>query len=55
MRTLRYLVQLLGEFFGFAMKHKAWWILPMIIVFLLVSLLVFTSETALLPGIYALF
>ena len=54
MNKLKYLGRLFGEFFSFAWQNKAWWILPVLIVLLLVGLLVTTSQTA-LPFIYTLF
>ncbi len=54
MRFLRYLGQLIGEFFDYAWHHKAWWMVPMILVLLLLAFLVATS-TAVAPFIYTLF
>ena len=47
--TLKQLVSLLWE-------KKAWWLLPMLLVFgLLGALIVFTQASSLSPFIYALF
>jgi len=54
MRFLRYFGKLLGEFFGFAMHHKAWWILPILFVFLLLALLIVAGQST-APFIYTLF
>ncbi len=54
MRILKYLGPLLMEFLGFARHHKAWWILPIIVVFLLVALLIVVGQTG-SPYIYTLF
>jgi uncharacterized integral membrane protein len=54
MRFLRHLGRLLGEFMGFAWQNKAWWIVPIILVLLLLALLIATSQTA-APFIYTLF
>ena len=35
MRFLKYLGRLLREFWGFAWQNKAWWIVPMILILLL--------------------
>jgi uncharacterized integral membrane protein len=45
---------LLKEFLGFAWHHKAWWIVPVVLVLLLVALLIVTGQTA-APFIYTLF
>lgn len=54
MRFLRHLGRLLGEFFGFARHHKAWWIIPVVLVLLVIALLIFTTQGA-APFIYTLF
>ncbi len=54
MRALKYLGRLLGEFCGFAWHNKAWWIIPIILVLLLLALLIFTSQAG-APFIYTLF
>jgi hypothetical protein len=54
MRILKYIGPLLMEFLGFARHHKAWWILPIIVVFLLVALLIVVGQTG-SPYIYTLF
>ena len=41
------------EFLGFARYHKAWWILPIIVMFLLVALLIVVGQTG-SPYIYTL-
>lgn len=44
------------EIYTLLMEKKAWWLIPMISVFLLLGLLiVLTSGSALSPFIYALF
>ncbi|MDA0990782.1 MAG: DUF5989 family protein [Verrucomicrobia bacterium] len=54
MRFFRHLGRLLKEFMGFAWENKAWWIVPMILVLLLLGLLITTTQTA-APFIYTLF
>jgi len=54
MNKLRYLGRLLSEFLTFAWEQKAWWILPILIVLLLVGLLMTTGQTV-LPYVYTLF
>ena len=46
MRFLRHLFGLLKEFGLFAWHHKAWWILPVILILLLLSALVFVGQSA---------
>jgi hypothetical protein len=54
MRFLRHLVRLLKEFGEFAWQNKAWWIVPIVLVFLLLALLIFTGQST-APFIYTLF
>lgn len=54
MRLLRHLGKLLKEFGGFAWQNKAWWIVPVVIVLLLLTALIFVG-TATAPFIYTLF
>lgn len=54
MRMLKYTGRLLKEFTGFAWQNKAWWILPVVIVLLLLSVLIFAGSSA-APFIYTLF
>ncbi len=54
MRMLKYTGRLLKEFAGFAWHNKAWWILPVVIVLLLLSVLIFAGSSA-APFIYTLF
>ena len=54
MRFLKHLGRLLKEFFGFAWHNKAWWIVPIVLVLLLLALLIVTGQTA-APFIYTLF
>ena len=54
MRFLKYLGRLLMEFLGFAWHNKAWWIIPIVLVLLLLTLLIVTGQSA-APFIYTLF
>lgn len=54
MKILKYLGTLLKEFGEFAWQNKAWWILPVVLVLLLLSALVFAGSSA-APFIYTLF
>lgn len=54
MRFLRYFARLMREFFAFAWHNKAWWIIPMIIVLLLLAVLIFVGQSS-APFIYTLF
>jgi len=54
MLFLKYLRRLLREFLGFAWENKAWWIVPIVLVLLLLALLIFTGQ-ATAPFIYTLF
>lgn len=55
MRFLRHLARLLKEVFEFAWHNKAWWIVPMVVVLLMIALLVFVSQTSAPAFIYTLF
>jgi hypothetical protein len=48
----------MGRFFGelvsFARQNKAWWIVPMVVVLLVLGSLIFTGQ-AVAPFIYTLF
>ena len=54
MRFLKHLGRLLMDFLGFAWHHKAWWIVPIILVLLLLAAFVFVGQTV-APFIYTLF
>ncbi|MDD2236791.1 MAG: DUF5989 family protein [Kiritimatiellae bacterium] len=54
MRFLRHLIRLLKEFGLFAWHNKAWWIIPIIVVLLLIGGLVFIGQAS-APFIYTLF
>ncbi len=54
MRFLRHLGQLLKEFGQFAWHNKAWWIIPIILVLLLLAAMIFVGQSA-APFIYTLF
>jgi uncharacterized integral membrane protein len=54
MRFLRHLGRLLAEMMQFAWHNKAWWIVPIVLVLLLLALLIVTGQTA-APFIYTLF
>lgn len=53
MKRAKYLGRLLKEFGEFAVQNRAWWIVPLVIVLLLLSALIFVSTSAL--PIYTLF
>jgi Family of unknown function (DUF5989) len=54
MRFLKHLGRLLNEFGKFAWHNKAWWIVPVVLVLLLLGFFIATS-TAVAPFIYTLF
>jgi len=54
MRFLKHLGRLLKEFGGFAWNNKAWWILPVVLVLLLLGVLIVAGQTV-APFIYTLF
>ncbi len=54
MRSLKNLKRLLCELWTFAREHKAWWLVPVVILLLLVALLIVGVST-ISPFIYSLF
>ena len=54
MRAFAYLGRLLKEFLGFAWHNKAWWIVPVVLMLLLMALLIATGTVS-APFIYTLF
>ena len=48
-------VGFLGELWGFLRDNKKWWLLPVLVVVLAMSALIFLSGTAVAPFIYTLF
>lgn len=54
MRFLKHLLILLAEFGQFAWHNKAWWIVPIVLVFLLLAALLFIGQSS-APFIYTLF
>ncbi len=55
MRFFKHLWRLLKEITGFAWQNKAWWIVPIVLVLLLLGLLLFAGQTAAPTFIYTLF
>jgi len=51
---LKHLARLLAEVGRYAARHKAWWLVPMVVVLLLLALLIFTGQAS-APFIYTLF
>ena len=54
MRILKHLGKLFGEFFTFAWQNKAWWILPIFLVLILLTVLIVAGQVS-APFIYTLF
>ncbi len=54
MRFLRHLGRLLLEFGAFAWHNQAWWIVPLVLLFLLFGLLIVVGQSA-APYLYSLF
>lgn len=47
---------LLREFWGFAIANKKFWLLPIVLLLLILSVLIITAETSVVaPFIYTLF
>ncbi|HEX2854095.1 MAG TPA: DUF5989 family protein [Opitutaceae bacterium] len=54
MRSLKNLGRLLGDLWAFAREHKAWWIVPLVVILLLAGVLI-VSVSTISPFIYSLF
>ena len=54
MKILKYLGRLLKEFGEFAWHNKAWWIVPVVLILLLLSVLIFVGSSA-APLLYTFF
>jgi hypothetical protein len=54
MRFLKHFGKLIGEFSGFAKEHKAYWIIPIVIILIVITFIIVASST-LAPFIYTLF
>ena len=54
MRKLGHLGKLLGEVWGFAWHNKAWWLIPLVAILLIMGVLIFSGQ-AVAPFIYTLF
>ena len=50
------MIDFLSDLFGFAKKHKKFWVIPIILMLLLLSaLIIFAEGSAISPFIYTLF
>ena len=54
MDALRHLGRLFGELASFARHHKAWWLVPLVAMMLLLAVLIVAGQTV-APFIYTLF
>ena len=54
MRFLAHLGRLLGEFGAFAWHNKAWWIIPVVLVLLVLTALIISGQVV-APFIYTIF
>jgi hypothetical protein len=54
MRALNNLARFLRELWAFAREHKAWWIVPVVVLLLLAALFI-VGVSAISPFIYSLF
>ena len=54
MNKFRHLGSLLGEVWAFAWQNKAWWLVPLVLVLLVMTALIVSGQ-AVAPFIYTLF
>lgn len=50
----KYLGRLLKEIAGYAREHKAWWLIPLVLILILFSLMILAGKGVTLPFIYTL-
>ena len=55
MRYFKYLGRLFAELIGYADENKAWWIVPLVAVLLVLGVLVFVFQGAIMTAVYTLF
>jgi hypothetical protein len=53
-RIFKHIGRLFKDFWGFAMKNKAWWIIPIVVMLLIITLFIVIGST-IAPYIYTLF
>jgi len=54
LRKLGHLGNLLSEVWAFAWQNKAWWLIPLVVILLIMGILIFSGQ-AVAPFIYTLF
>jgi hypothetical protein len=54
LRKLGHLGKLLSEVWAFAWQNKAWWLIPLVVILLIMGILIFSGQ-AVAPFIYTLF
>jgi len=54
MRTFKYLGRLLKEIGGYAKEHKAWRLVPLVVLLILLSLMILAGKGITLPFMYTL-
>jgi len=54
LRKLGHLGKLLSEVWAFAWQNKAWWLIPLVVILLIMAVLIFSGQ-AVAPFIYTLF
>jgi len=54
MKIFKHIGRLLKDIFAFAWQNKIWWIFPMVVMLLLMSLLIIVGKAS-APFIYTLF
>jgi hypothetical protein len=54
MRALKYVGSLIGEFVEFAWHNKAWWIVPIVLVLLFLTVFIVATGSV-MPFIYTIF
>ena len=51
MKTLKYMGRLFGEFVGYALAHKTWWLVPLVLILALFAFLITAGQVS-IPFIY---
>jgi hypothetical protein len=55
MRYFKYIGRLFREIGGYAMEHKVWWLIPLVLLLVVISLFILVGQGVTLPFVYTLF
>ncbi len=55
MRIFKHLGRLFKEIGAYALEQKAWWLIPLVVLLVILSVLILLGQAVSLPFIYTLF